>query len=105
MFNLSPKEDKFYDLFIADSEIVYESAKLLVNFVGNLFLYEENLKKMKEEENKGDGKVNEIMEELYKQFLPPFDREDIYELAKEMVEIRDQFKFHTSDFVLLIVQE
>lgn len=105
MFNLSPKEDKFYDLFIADSEIVYESAKMLVNFVGNLDLSEENLKDMKEIEHKGDRKVHEIMEELYKTFLTPFDREDIYALAKEMDDIIDHIESASSRFVMFNVSE
>jgi len=84
MFKFSPKEDKFYTLFVNNAEIAHEAAIMLNEYVGNISGKQELLKGLKETKKKGDLKVREIIEELNKTFLTPFDREDIYAIAKKM---------------------
>ena len=84
MFKLSTKEDKFYTLFINNAKIAHEAALMLNEYVGNISEKQELLKSLKEIKRNGDLKVHEIIEELNKTFLTPFDREDIYSIAKEM---------------------
>lgn len=105
MFNLSPKEDKFYDLFVSNAEIINESAKMLTTFVNDLSNSEEKVKGIKEMEHKGDKKVHEILKELNKTFITPFDREDIYMIAKEMDNIEDYIESTASRFVMFNVKE
>ena len=84
MFKFSPKEDKFYALFVNNAVIAHEAAIMLNEYVCNISTKQELLKGLKEIKKRGDLKVREIIEGLNKTFLTPFDREDIYSIAKEM---------------------
>lgn len=103
MFSLAPKEDKFHDLFISTSEIILNSANFLNEFINDLDNSEENLKKMKEIEHEGDIKQHEILKQLNLSFITPFDREDIYAIAKDMDDIIDYIESASSRFVMLNV--
>jgi uncharacterized protein len=98
MFKFLPKEDKFYTLFVNNAEIAHEAAIMLNDYVGNISNKQELLKGLKEIEKKGDLKVREIIEELNKTFLTPFDREDIYAIAKEMDNVIDYIERSASRF-------
>lgn len=103
MFSLTPKEDKFFDLFVETANIAYKASNLLVEFLKDLGNAEENLKKIKEVEHEGDRKQHEILEQLNKTFITPFDREDIYLIAKDMDDIIDYIESTASRFVMLNV--
>lgn len=103
MFSLTPKEDKFFDLFVETANIAYKASNLLVEFLKDLDNAEENLKKIKEVEHEGDRKQHEILEQLNKTFITPFDREDIYLIAKDMDDITDYIESTASRFVMLNV--
>lgn len=103
MFGLTPKEDKFYDMFIDNAKMIYESAIMLKDFVYNLDGAEEKHKNIKEMEHKCDQVVHTTLAELNKTFLTPFDREDVYTIAKEMDNIEDFIESTASRFVLFNV--
>lgn len=103
MFNLTPKEDKFYDYFIDTAKIAYKASNMLVEFIKDLDNSEENLKKLKEIEHEGDKKQHQILQELNKTFITPFDREDIYVIAKDMDDVIDFIESSGSRFVMLNV--
>ncbi|MBA5850535.1 DUF47 domain-containing protein [Clostridium sp. cel8] len=103
MFSFTPKEDKFYNLFIDDANIVYKAADLLVHFLDDISNAEENMEKIKDVEHEGDVKQHEILKELNKTFITPFDREDIYSIAKGMDDIVDLIESTASRFVMLNV--
>ena len=103
MFNLTPKEDKFYDYFIDIAKIAYKASNMLVEFMKDLDNSEENLKKLKDIEHEGDKKQHEILEQLNKTFITPFDREDIYVIAKDMDDVIDLIESAASRFVMLNV--
>ena len=54
MFSLSPKDDKFYDLFIENANIIYETSILLRAYVNDLNDWEDKLKDIKDMEHKSD---------------------------------------------------
>jgi len=85
-----PKDDTFFNLFIQSASKVYEAAILLKEIIsdpsGNL---DEKVKKMKDIEEQGDGNTHTILSQLNKSFITPLDREDIYQIAKEIDEILD----------------
>lgn len=103
MFSLTPKEDKFFNLFVETANIAYKASNLLVEFLKDLDNSEENLKKLKEVEHEGDKKQHEILEQLNKTFITPFDREDIYLIAKDTDDIIDLIESAASRFVMLNV--
>lgn len=103
MFNFAPKEDKFYGFFVETANIVYKASKALVEFLKELDNSEENLKKIKEIEHEGDRKQHEILQQLNKTFITPFDREDIYVIANDMDNIIDLIESTASRFVMFNV--
>ena len=103
MFSFTPKEDKFNDLFISTSELILKSANALNVFINDLDNSEENLKLLKQIEHDGDIKQHEILKQLNLSFITPFDREDIYDVAKDMDDIIDYIESAASRFVMLNV--
>lgn len=103
MFGFTHKEDKFYDMFIENIHMIYDSAILLRNFIYDLSDPEKKLAAIKEMERKCDKEVHQILEELNKTFLTPFDREDIYDIAKEMDNIEDFIESTASRFIMFNV--
>ncbi len=88
-FNLKPKEDKFYELFRDSSEIVCSGAAVLVNSMNEYDLLPEKLVELTRLEDEGDSVIQNILDKLNQTFLTPFDREDIYTLARELDRILD----------------
>jgi predicted phosphate transport protein (TIGR00153 family) len=87
----SPKERKFYGMFInvADNLVVAsnEFNKLMIATTSEeRKIIGLNIKSF---ERKGDDLTNEIMEELHKTFITPFDREDIATLASTLDDVLD----------------
>lgn len=103
MVSFTSKKDKFYNLFIDDANIAYKAAKLLVDFLDDSNYSEKNLERIKDVEHEGDRKQHEILKELNKTFITPFDREDIYSIAKGMDDIIDLIESTASRFVMLNV--
>jgi uncharacterized protein len=78
MFNLSPKDDKFFDYFIEYGEIIFEASEILRTLTSDLSDIEVKFRVIEEIEHKGDKLLHDIMESLNKTFITPIDREDIY---------------------------
>lgn len=105
MFNLSPKEDKFFDYFIQFGETATEAAEILKNLTNDLREAEIKFREIEEVEHKGDKLLHEIMEALNKTFITPIDREDIYEIAKALDDIVDNIEATASRFIMFNVTE
>ncbi|AQM59330.1 MULTISPECIES: DUF47 domain-containing protein [Clostridium] len=89
MFNLNPKEDKFFVLFVDEAKNIHEAAKLLKKGFVELQTKEECSKEIGHLEHKGDKMVHDSIVELDNAFITPLDREDIYSLIKKMDNILD----------------
>jgi uncharacterized protein len=105
MFNLSPKDDKFFDYFVQYGEIATEAAEILKSLINNLKDSETKLREIEEVEHKGDKLLHDIMEALNKTFITPIDREDIYEIAKALDDIVDYIEATASRFIMFNVTE
>lgn len=103
MFNLSPKDEKFYDLFIENAQTIYETSLLFKDFVEDVSDPYEKLKEIKQMEKISDNQQHNILNELNKTFITPFDREDIYSISKEMDDIVDFIEASASRFVMFNV--
>ncbi|MDF2502604.1 MULTISPECIES: DUF47 domain-containing protein [Clostridium] len=103
MFNLSPKDEKFYDLFIENANTIYETSLLFKGFVEDVCNPDEKLKEIKNMERISDNQQHNILNELNKTFITPFDREDIYSISKEMDDIVDFMEASASRFVMFNV--
>ena len=89
MFNLKPKEDKFYKLFLEAAQNVNEGAIILRESLDSLSDKELNVKKIEDLEHKGDKLVTIVVKELNEAFITPIDREDIYSLIKKLDDVLD----------------
>lgn len=89
MSRLSPKDDKFYNMFIDSAEIIYEASEKLRDFIRDLSDPENKVRAIEEMEHKGDKQVHDILEALNKTFITPIDREDIYLIVKQMDDVVD----------------
>ena len=86
-----PKDKKFFPLFEQAGSNLIEMAQLLKESVhtNNLQLRTENAKLLEDLEHKGDNLTHQIHLELGKNFITPFDREDIHALASSLDDVAD----------------
>ncbi len=91
MFKISlmPREEKFFDLFEASARNVVKGAQLLKELVDNWDDVAERVSKITDLEHEGDTITHQIMEQLHRTFVTPFDREDIALLAHSLDDIID----------------
>ncbi len=86
-----PKDKKFFPLFQKDSENLIKLAEKLVEAVNteDLTRRKELFKDIEDLEHTGDEITHQIHLELSKNFITPFDREDIHRLASALDDIAD----------------
>jgi predicted phosphate transport protein (TIGR00153 family) len=87
--SLVPRTTEFYDLFTAAGENALETARLAEARFRSWPAREIKQQEVKRLENKGDDLTRQIIELLNTQYITPFDREDIYQLAKEIDDVVD----------------
>jgi uncharacterized protein len=98
--SLVPRTSEFYDLFTAAGENALEAARQVDARFRAFPEREVRQAQVKELENKGDDLTRQIIELLNTQYITPFDREDIYELAKAIDDVVD-FIENASDLLTL----
>ncbi len=86
-----PKDKKFFPLFESASANLITLSGLLVEAVNANDLAHRNelIKKIDDLEHRGDEITHEIFLELSKNFITPFDREDIHALASAIDDVAD----------------
>lgn len=86
-----PKDKKFFPLFEQAGSNLIDMAKLLKESVhtSDLQLRRNNSKLLEDLEHKGDNLTHQIHLELGKNFITPFDREDIHALASSLDDVAD----------------
>jgi len=86
---LMPKNVNFFDLF--DKQVAYavDAAVHFKRIVSDFKVDEVERSKMKDIEHQADDIAHQIIDQLNKTFITPFDREDIHSLAKELDDIVD----------------
>ncbi|MBA3974813.1 MAG: DUF47 domain-containing protein [Candidatus Solibacter sp.] len=85
-----PREEKFFNLFLQQTEIILEAATLLHSKVqcGNSALAEA-VELIHNLEAKGDEVIHEIYNKLHQTFITPIDPEDIHLLASSLDDVLD----------------
>jgi uncharacterized protein Yka (UPF0111/DUF47 family) len=105
MFNLNPKENKFYKLFLEMAKNVNQAAMILKLSLDSLGDKEINVSRIEELEHKGDKLVRIIIKELNEAFITPIDREDIYSLINKMDDVIDLTNATIHRFVMFGINE
>jgi predicted phosphate transport protein (TIGR00153 family) len=96
--SLVPKTTEFYDLFTAAGENALAVARIAESRFKAFPEGDVSQEQVKELENEGDRLTQQIIELLNTQYITPFDREDIYELAKAIDDVVDYIE-HASDLL------
>ncbi len=81
---LLPQEFNFFDLFDQQADLAAEAATKFAKFVKDFNVDAGEVYTMKEIEHQGDQVALQVMDQLNKTFITPFDREDIHALSKEI---------------------
>lgn len=103
MFN-NKKEDKFFNMLFKSAEIVNEAAMELKSNLKTLEATEEWMKRISDLEHKGNDLVRDVVKELDEAFITPIDREDIYEIVKEMGNILDLINSLVHRFIMFDIK-
>jgi predicted phosphate transport protein (TIGR00153 family) len=88
-FPFIPREEKFFGLFEDSAQNVVATAQALKNMVDTWGNVEGRVGEITELEHKGDTITHQIMAQLNRTFVTPFDREDIAQLAQSLDDIVD----------------
>lgn len=105
MVRLIPKDEKFYDLFIKDGQIMVEIARKLSDLVTHYDRLDERLIEIQALEKQGDRVDDEIAARLERSFITPFDREDIHELTVHLDDVIDGIQSSAETFLIYGVKE
>lgn len=84
-----PTDKQFFTLFEEGADILSQGANLLTSMMEHYETMEDRLAELISLEQMGDVVTEKIIDKLNQTFITPFDREDIYALARELDEILD----------------
>ncbi|HEY7520463.1 MAG TPA: DUF47 family protein [Methylomirabilota bacterium] len=105
MFNLIPKEVRFYDYFEQQSQHVLKASALLHELVHNFPDARAKMHAIKEVEHQGDAVTHEIVRKLNTTFITPIDREDIHSLATRLDDVLDYIEAASERLVVYRIKE
>ena len=88
-FRFIPREEKFYEDFLAISDELTKGAKLLEEMLATDPPCMDKADEIKEIEHKCDFLSHEIYQRLHRTFVTPLDREDIHALARSLDDVMD----------------
>jgi predicted phosphate transport protein (TIGR00153 family) len=88
-FRLIPREEKFYDDFLALADELQKGSKLLEDMLAPDSPEWGKADEIKEVEHKCDSLTHEILQRLNRTFVTPLDREDIHALARSLDDVMD----------------
>ncbi len=88
-FRLIPREERFYDDFVALGEEIRRGAALLEEMLAPERPVWDKADEIKEVEHKCDFLTHEIIQRLHRTFVTPLDREDIHTLARSLDDVMD----------------
>lgn len=89
VLRLFPREEGFYELLRRAADNILEAARLLQSLADDYRDVEARAAAIKDLEDRGDEITHEIIDRLNRSFVTPFDREDIYELARQLDNVID----------------
>jgi hypothetical protein len=105
MFNLIPKEVRFFELFERQSELTAQAAQLLKEMVEDFGNAREKMHAIKELEHEADKVTHEIVRKLNTTFITPLDREDIHALASRLDDVCDYIEAAAERLIVYRIKE
>ncbi len=89
---LMPKEERFFELFAAHSNVVLAGAKALRAMLEGGSAIEKNFKIVMDREHEADDLTREVLIAVRRTFITPFDRSNIRDLITSMDNAIDQMQ-------------
>jgi uncharacterized protein len=89
MVRLIPRDEKFFDLFVADGQNLLEAARKLEALVTSYDRLDERIVEIQALEKRGDQIDDEVLARLERTFTAPFDREDIHSMVGFLDDVVD----------------
>ena len=86
---LMPREERFFDDFVALAEQIQKGAGLLEEMLAPERPIWDKADEIKEVEHKCDFITHEVIQRLHRTFVTPLDREDIHTLARTLDDVMD----------------
>jgi predicted phosphate transport protein (TIGR00153 family) len=105
MFNLIPKEVRFFDYFEQQSQHIIRAGALLHEMVHHFADARAKAHAIKEVEHLGDHTTHEIIKKLNTTFITPIDREDIHDLASRLDDVLDYIEAAAERLVVYRIKE
>lgn len=87
--HLIPRDEKFYDMFLAQAQNINKAALILVDLFEDFREVEKRVAEIKFVEHQGDQLTHSLMMKLNQTFITPFDREDIHSLGSALDDVLD----------------
>jgi len=88
-FPFIPREHKFFDLFEQSAHNMVKAAQVLKGMVDTWKDVRKSVDEITDLEHEGDTITHQIMAQLHRTFVTPFDREDIATLAHTLDDVTD----------------
>ena len=88
-FPFIPREQKFFDLFEGSARNMVKAAQVLKELVDTWGDIKKSVDEITGLEHEGDTITHQIMAQLNRTFVTPFDREDIALLAQSLDDVTD----------------
>jgi predicted phosphate transport protein (TIGR00153 family) len=88
-FRLIPREEPFFDAFVALSEQIRNGAMLLEEMLAPDRVIWTKATEIKAVEHICDGLTRDVIQRLNRTFITPLDREDIHRLARSLDDVMD----------------
>jgi uncharacterized protein len=88
-FRLIPREERFFDDFVALAVQIRRGAGLLEEMLAPERPIWDKADEIKEVEHKCDFITHEVIQRLHRTFVTPLDREDIHTLARTLDDVMD----------------
>src|SRR5258705_11914723 len=105
MFNLIPKEVRFFDYFEQQSQHILRAGVLLHEMVHHFGDARAKAHAIKEVEHQGDQVTHEIIKKLNTTFITPIDREDIHDLASRLDDVLDYIEAAAARLVVYRIKK
>ncbi len=99
-FPFIPREENFFGLFEQSAQNMVKTAQGLADMVDNCGDVVKSVAEITELEHRGDTITHEIIAQLHRTFVTPFDREDIALLAHSLDDVTD-FIHAAADAILI----
>jgi predicted phosphate transport protein (TIGR00153 family) len=88
-FPFIPQEQKFFGLFEQSAQNMVKAAQVLQEMVSTCSHVPQSVAEITDLEHQGDLITHQIIAQLHRTFVTPFDREDIARLAQSLDDVTD----------------